>query len=313
MSKKVCKACLEEKKFEDFCKANWSKDGINHVCKKCIENKMSILKGVLKTCPLCEKSKDIASFYTNKPHCRKCIVSTAVQKSRIGEQFTLNSGEKVTIVEYFNKNNIIIKFNDGCILKNVTMESVVAGWLKNPMLPTICGIGYFGVGKYSSKNNKKIYNIWSLMIRRCYDEVNRHKFPTYLGCTVDECWYNFQVFAEWYENNYIEDFHLDKDILCKECKIYSPETCAFVPREINNFLKGSYKINGLPSGIVKTKGGKYKVNLCGNYLGLYTDIDQAWRIYREAKEKHINLIAKKWENLLPLTTYIALLNYKILK
>jgi len=315
--KKKCRACLEEKEPENFCLAKWSKDGRNGVCKKCVENNIPVLKGILKTCPLCEKSKDISSFYTNKEYCRKCIVFTAVQKNKVGEKFTLNSGEKLVVIEYFDKCNITVKFDDGYVLKNVTMESIVVGWLKNPMLPTICGVGYIGLGLYNSKNNKKIYDTWSLMIRRCYDEKMREKFPTYKDVTVCEHWYNFQSFAEWFDKNYnseiMQGWHLDKDIICSDCRMYSPETCCFVPREVNNFLKGSHKNNGLPAGIVITKGGKYQVNSCGNYLGTYIDIEQAWKINKETKEKHIISLTKKWKNTLPLATYIALTNYKVLK
>ena len=33
--------------------------------------------------------------------------------------------------------------------------------------------------------------------------------------------------------HYREDWHLDKDLLFKGNKVYSPETCVFIPREIN--------------------------------------------------------------------------------
>lgn len=35
---------------------------------------------------------------------------------------------------------------------------------------------------------------------------------------------------------HMEGWHLDKDILLKGNKVYSPETCAFVPAKINSLL-----------------------------------------------------------------------------
>lgn len=315
MTKKKCRACLEEKEFDDFYLAKWSKDGKNNVCKECTRNKVPVLKGALKTCPLCEKTKDTSSFYKNKGFCRKCTVLTSVQKNKIGERFTLTSGEKLTVIEYYDKSNITVQFDCGCILKSVAMESVVAGWLKNPMLPSICDVGFLGAGVYNSKNNKKVYNIWSGMIRRCYDEKTHDKLPTYKDVTICEEWHNFQVFAKWYDENYnleiMTGWELDKDILQKGNKSYSPETCCLVPHEINNLFRSSHKNSGIPIGMVATKKGKYQVTICGNYLGLYTNIEEAFQTYKTAKEEYIKEVADKWKHLIDPKVYDAMHNYKI--
>ena len=39
---------------------------------------------------------------------------------------------------------------------------------------------------------------------------------------------DFQVFSKWYEENYIEGFQLDKDIITKGNRVYGPTTCKFV-------------------------------------------------------------------------------------
>ena len=67
-------------------------------------------------------------------------------------------------------------------------------------------------------------------------------------------WLNFQNFAEWYEKNYYEIpgeiMCLDKDILIKRNKTYSPETCVFVSNRINNlFVKNDYNRGEYPIGV----------------------------------------------------------------
>lgn len=46
----------------------------------------------------------------------------------------------------------------------------------------------------------------------------------------------FSNFLKWFNGNYIKGYALDKDILIKGNKVYSPETCCFVPYEINTLV-----------------------------------------------------------------------------
>ena len=96
------------------------------------------------------------------------------------------------------------------------------------------GVGVTGQGEYSHLVRKingkhtKVYSVWHDMLGRCYNKKYQEKKPTYIGCTVCEEWHNFQNFAKWYEENYYEvnneEMALDKDILIKGNKIYSPQT-----------------------------------------------------------------------------------------
>lgn len=67
------------------------------------------------------------------------------------------------------------------------------------------------------------------MIKRCYNQKCLLKDNTYRGCSVCDEWLNFQNFGEWYDENYYEVpnevMDLDKDILHKGNKIYSPDNC----------------------------------------------------------------------------------------
>lgn len=106
------------------------------------------------------------------------------------------------------------------------------------MTPSVQGIGYMGVGEFNSKS--PFYRTWREMIRRCYSTNWQARFPTYIGCTVDEKWHNFQNFCadfpliEGYEDWLKGGYCLDKDSKVFGNKHYSLETCKFLTHEENS-------------------------------------------------------------------------------
>ena len=176
------------------------------------------------------------------------------KENRTGEAFISTSSQVFKIIEYINCNNCTIQFEDGYILHNQIYKYIKIGYVFNPYFKTYYGIGFLGEGKYNTRKDVKGYTTWVNMFRRCYDIKVQERQPTYKDAIVCEEWYNFQNFAEWFENNYVEGWHLDKDILVKGNKIYSPETCCFVPRDINNlFLLRKNNRGDYPIGVKKPK------------------------------------------------------------
>lgn len=53
--------------------------------------------------------------------------------------------------------------------------------------------------------------------------------------------YFFSNFAEWFDKHHVEGWELDKDILVSGNRTYSPETCCFVPHEINVLFRCNVK------------------------------------------------------------------------
>lgn len=116
------------------------------------------------------------------------------------------------------------------------------------MAKLIAGVGFFDRnGPYRSRVNgktTKAYDAWSNMIRRCYQESIIKNNESYRGCKVCDEWHEFTNFAEWYYRNTPDNgnkYHLDKDILSGSGKVYSPETCLMVTRDVNNFFLDSAK------------------------------------------------------------------------
>jgi hypothetical protein len=180
--------------------------------------------------------------------------------NRVGEKHITNEGYTIEIIEYFNRANCTIKFEDNNIVKNRKYPLITKGIIKNPLHKSVYDIGFRGVGKYTRTTHPKIYQTWNSMLERGYDNDYQKRHPTYKNITVYEEWHNFQNFAKWWEENYnsetMQGWNLDKDILVKDNKIYSPETCCFVPQEINllltknNINRGKYPIGVHKVGII---------------------------------------------------------------
>ena len=101
---------------------------------------------------------------------------------------------------------------------------------------------------------RKFYSTWASMLQRCYSEKCQARNPTYHGCSVCDEWLLLSNFKVWFDANYRDNMALDKDILIPGNKIYSPESCSFVPGYINSLLCDSGAARGdLPLGVIAQK------------------------------------------------------------
>ena len=169
------------------------------------------------------------------------------------------------------------------------------------------------MGEYDPKS----YNHWMSMLERCYGGRVQ---GAYKDCSVCEEWMVFSGFNKWFnEQQYKcqEEYHLDKDILIKGNKVYSPETCCLVPPEINVSLTRRPKNNrDLPIGVYHSKNNKrffavIDVNRKQVRLGTFDTIEEAFLAYKKARESQIKTLADKYKDLIDPHVYEALYNYKI--
>lgn len=246
-------------------------------------------------------------------------------KDRTGERHITHQNYEAEIIEYINCENITIRLSDGNVLKNRNYRHLKEGRINNPYHPSVYGRGYLGEGKYKSKTNgifNKYYTTWFSMFQRCYIDVSIQKRPTYNSVDICSEWLCLQNFAKWFENNYKQDYmdsswQLDKDILVKGNKIYSPETCCFVPNEVNSLLvKGDSRRGEYPIGVTFNKSkGRFEANLSKGkdqiYLGTFDTELEAFRAYKTAKEEYIKEIADKWKSRITEPCYQALINYQV--
>lgn len=234
-----------------------------------------------------------------------------MEKFGVGTIYTTNEGYKIEVIKKLEKRRRRVRFESGYEV-SVDASGIFRGSVANPYHPSVYGVGYLGVGRYKSRVRKKEvqeYRIWSCMIQRCYDKKQYKRCPSYKGAVVCSEWHNFQNFAKWYEENHpkIEGikFELDKDLLQgeKEEKLYSPKTCVFLPRGINNFL-GNKQSNNTSGyiGVSWRKSDKVWVaSLSKAYLGRYSTLEEASQAYQYAR----NIEAEKAKNYLRSLNYLS--------
>jgi hypothetical protein len=161
----------------------------------------------------------------------------------------------------------------------------------------------FGVGKndawymVNSKINNKmlrcpIYTKWKDMIKRAYSKKYQSDKPSYKGVTVCKEWLSFSCFSVWYENNYIDGYQLDKDIIKPGNKVYSPDFCLFVPCYINTLLINCAATRGrFKQGVSRTRNGTFKsaVRVDCEWVGLghFKSESDAYLAYKLAKNSEI--------------------------
>lgn len=175
------------------------------------------------------------------------------------------------------------------------------------------------------------------MLKRCYEQAYQEKEPTYVGCSVCEEWYCYDTFYEWVitQENYEKwkeggrGWCIDKDISIKGNKIYSPDTCFLVPKNVNGLFTNRRLHRGeFPIGVsYSDKLNKFLV-YCMNpfqeksqkalrkhatYVGMYNMKKEAFNAYKIYKENIIIRVAQEEFDKGNITKecYLAMLKYEI--
>ena len=238
-----------------------------------------------------------------------------------GKIYPSNNYGDVEIVEYINSSKVKIRFINTNHIKEEYLSSVRLGCVRDDSIPTTCGVGFIDIeGASIGRKMTKEYKLWNGMINRCYNEKELSRNPTYKGCHVSEEWMCLSNFKEWC-NRQIgfdqEGFQLDKDILVKGNKVYSEDTCCFVPAEINYLIIKADRIRGkYPIGIYEDKqAGKFKVRISvegkQKHIGRYYCEKEAFYAYKVAKEQYIKEVANKWKDQIDPRVYNALMCYEV--
>lgn len=167
---------------------------------------------------------------------------------------------------------------------------------------TIAGVGINNSTYVTTRSGCKpcpYYQKWRDMITRCFSDKFKIKHPTYRDCECCPDWIYFMNFRSWMETQDWKGKHLDKDLLIKGNKIYSPDTCVFIEQGLNKFLLDNKKFESgkLMKGVkYKKESGKYKAEcnnpFGNNYIGTFDTEKEASNAYLQKKRE----IATLWAN-----------------
>lgn len=249
------------------------------------------------------------------------------KEDRLWEENLNYQGCLAKIVGYNKSNDIVVEFQDKYKSRiHTSYRHFLSGQIKNPYHPTVFGVGILG-NKYPSQINGKLtkeYNMWSGMLRRCYDEKYKDKKPTYRYVKCCDEWLLYENFYEWLHSQsnfpkWLNDdkWSIDKDILIKGNKTYSPKACCLVPASINSlFVKCNANRGNLPIAVQKHQ---QKYRACFTAFNKYitlpvrNTINEAFLDYKQYKENIIKEIAQEEYNKGNITKqcYEAMMNYEV--
>lgn len=159
-----------------------------------------------------------------------------------------------------------------------------------------------------------IYVKWFNMLNRCYSDKFKENRPSYVDCSVASEWLVFSSFKLWMESHNWKGKELDKDLLIQGNKVYSPDTCLFIDKNINLLFISSASTRGnyrLGVSFHKREGKFRSTCSDGNggsvYLGDFASDELAHNAYKKYKYNLIKELASKQDE----PTKSAMLNHVI--
>ncbi len=230
----------------------------------------------------------------------------------VGSTYSTSNGE-CKVLRYEGAFKVKVKFQETGTIVWCRADHLRRGVVKDPLYPSVLGVGFLGIGEYSFKADYRAYKLWAAMLQRCYTKSGRHS--SYAGCRVVKSWHNFQTFAAWcvaQPNWNMPDFHLDKDLRVLGNKKYGPKYCSFVPAKVNTL----FQIDTKTTGIKRKSSGRF-VAFCKSFLtgyvviGNYGTEREARSAYLKYKKKMIKRVADHFKNVLHIQVYTNLISWRI--
>ena len=135
-----------------------------------------------------------------------------------------------------------VKFiNTGTVVPAL-ISAIKKGQVKDPMVPTVAGVGYIGLGRNLAVGDqeRRLYRIWANILHRCYD-IKDIGYKSYgaRGVTVASEWHCYKTFRAdveqlpgWNLEMFInKEIQVDKDSRVLGSLLYSKDTCCWLTRK----------------------------------------------------------------------------------
>lgn len=228
-------------------------------------------------------SGDIRRGNIRDPSRKKVCTHSTPKDMELGRKHRTNSCGKVIVVNYYNRDKVLVRFEDSGKEIYTNSTALRSGFVRDPSkIKYVCK----GIGANDMDNpDHYIYTKWRSMLHRCYVGTK----SCYENVEVCDEWKKLSNFHAWMKNQDYEGLVLDKDLKSGDKKIYSPETCMFIPDNINSLItdkaSGEHK-----RGVYYNKDkGLFQAQVVNplskktEYLGRYLDEDSAHTAYRKRK------------------------------
>ncbi len=244
-------------------------------------------------------------------------------KDCVGKVCKSKTSGDFKVLKYNDSKSVEIQFLKTGYETLARLDNIRNGKVKDPYSPSVFGIGTVGTKYPISEGCRgtKEYVLWKDVLRRCYSDTFQKKQPTYKDCEVSDKFKSYEHFYEWCHKQVgfgVEGFEIDKDLLIKGNKVYSEDSCVFLPAEINMVLvkctasRGEYLIgvswcNTKKAFVARVRKNKGK----SEWLGLFRTELEAFNAYKKAKEVFVKEQAEKWKSQIDPRAYEALMSYEV--
>lgn len=237
---------------------------------------------------------------------------------KVGQIYINRQGSEIKVIEYENSTKILVEIGETKYQQYVHAGNLISLNVHDKYAPSVAGKGIFGDAVVDVKS--QVYTSWAGMLKRCYTfyEDKPRARINYEGCEVHEDFLYLPDYINWYGKQIVQPkWHLDKDLLVPGNKVYSPDTCVFLPRALNTFLtlrgneRGPY-----PLGVtIHENTGHYEAacNRDGKrvYLGVYKTPEAAFAAYKIEKEAYAKDLAERWKDQIDPRAYEALIKFQV--
>lgn len=154
------------------------------------------------------------------------------------------------------------------------------------------------------------YEIWHSILQRTIDEKYKLLHKAYKDASICDEWLLLSNFKAWFDEHYVEGYCIEKDLLGLKSKVYSPDTCCFLPAEINSAITREKFERELPIGVMRYKD-RFKAVCRLKYLGIFDTVEEAKTAYLKEKKRYITELANKWKDKIEQRAYDALINLDV--